>query len=162
MFQVGDRIVYPMHGTCIIEAIEELEILGDNKVCYILNIPQLRMQITVPIDKASKLGMREVAEPEIVEDILSGFNLGDTDPVIFENQRYCKDVNKKKIKSGDIYKGTEVIRDLTRKGKRNKLGTDDINMLNNARQIFVSELMEVKGLSQEQAVHLLDEALSCR
>ena len=161
MFQVGDRILYPMHGMCTIEAIVELEMLGDNKVCYLLNIPQLRLQITVPIDKALKLGIREVIKPEIIEDILSGFNRGDTDPVIFENQRICKDVNKKKIKSGDIYKGTEVIRDLTRKGKRTKLGTDDINMLNNARQIFVSELMEVKGVSQEQAVHLLDEALSC-
>ncbi len=163
MFQVGDKIFYPMHGTCIIEAVEEMEILGDNKICYILNIPQLRMQITVPIDKAIKLGIREVAEPEVLEDILSSLNLGDTDPVIFENHRYCKDVNKKKIKSGDIYKGTEVIRDLTRKGQRSKLGTDDINMLNNARQIFVSELMEVKKyLSQEQAIDLLDEALNCR
>ena len=161
MFQVGDRILYPMHGACSIEAIVKFEMLGENKVGYLLNIPQLKMQVTVLTDKAIKLGIREIVEPEIIENVLCGFNIGDTDPVIFENQRICRDVNKEKIKSGDIYKGTEVIRDLTRKGKRAKLGADDINMLNNARQIFVSELMEVKGLSQEQAVHLLDEALSC-
>lgn len=30
MFQIGDNIVYPMHGVGIIEAIEEKEILGKN------------------------------------------------------------------------------------------------------------------------------------
>ncbi len=30
MFQIGDNIVYPMHGAGIIEAIEEKEILGKN------------------------------------------------------------------------------------------------------------------------------------
>ncbi|MDA8441758.1 MAG: CarD family transcriptional regulator [Peptococcaceae bacterium] len=160
MFQAGDKILYPMIGTCIIEAVEEKEILGENKLCYILNIPQARMKISVPKDNAVKLGLRQVVRPEILENVLTIFNLGDTDPIIFENQRYCKDVNKKRIKSGDIYKGIEIIRDLTRKGQRNKLGADDTNMLNNARQIFVSEVMEVKGLAQEQAVHLLDEALN--
>jgi len=32
-------------------------------------------------------------------------------------------------------------------------------MLNNARQVFISELMEIKGIAQEQADHLLDEVL---
>ena len=29
MFNIGDRIVYPMHGAGIIENIEEKEILGE-------------------------------------------------------------------------------------------------------------------------------------
>ncbi|KUO64499.1 MAG: CarD family transcriptional regulator [Gracilibacter sp. BRH_c7a] len=159
MFQVGDKVLYPMHGTCLIDAIAEKEILGEIKLCYILYIPQARMQISIPVDKAMDLGVRKVVKPEILEKVLNGINVGDTDPVIFENQRYCKDINKKKMKSGDIYKGTEIIRDLTRKGQRSKLGADDANMLNNARQVFISELMEIKGIAQEQADHLLDEVL---
>ncbi len=159
MFQVGDKIFYPMYGTCIIHAIEEKDILGENKLCYILNVPKARMQISIPIDKAKKLGIRQVVNPEVLENVLNSFNLGDTDPIIFENKRFCTDINIKKMKSGDIYKGTEIIRDLTRKSQRNKLGIDDANMLNNARQIFVSELMEVKCIAQEQAINLLDEVL---
>ena len=30
MFQIGDNIVYPMHGAGIIEAIEEKEFSGEN------------------------------------------------------------------------------------------------------------------------------------
>ncbi|HZW83834.1 MAG TPA: CarD family transcriptional regulator [Candidatus Deferrimicrobium sp.] len=159
MFQVGDKILYPMHGAAIIEAVEEKEVLGKNKLYYILNIPQVKMQVMVPMDNAANLGIRQIVEPEILENVLRGFHLGNTDPSIYENQRYCRDTNKKKIKSGNIYEGTEIIRDLTRKGQRSKLGAEDTNMLNNARQIFVSELMEVKGLAQEQADHLLNEVL---
>lgn len=159
MFQVGDKIVYPVFGTCIIDAVEEKEILGDKKLCYIVNITKTRMQISVPIDKATRLGIRLIVKPEILENVLKGLNLGDTDPVIFENKRFCTAINTQKMKTGDIFKGTEIIRDLTRKSKKSKLGIDDSNMLINARQVFVSELMEVKSIEEEQAILLLDEAL---
>lgn len=160
MFQVGDKILYPMHGAGNIEAIEEKEVLGENKLYYILNLPHTRMQIMIPMEKAANLGIRQVVEPDILENVLKVFHHGNTDPIIYENQKYCRDMNKKKIKSGDIYQGTEIIRDLTRKSERNKLGAEDRNMLHNARQVFISELMQVKGIAQEQAVHLLDEVLS--
>ncbi|KLU64304.1 RNA polymerase-binding transcription factor CarD [Desulfosporosinus acididurans] len=160
IFNVGDKIIYPVHGACVVEAVEEKEILGERKLCYILNIPQEKLHVMVPMDKAVDVGMRQIVNHEILENVLSDFNLGNTDPIILENQRWCKDINKKKFKSGDIYKGAEIIRDLTRKGQINKLGADDVNMLNNARHVFVSEIMEVKGLKEEQAVRLLDEVLN--
>jgi len=159
MFQVGDKILYPMYGAGTIEAVEEKEVLGKSKLYYILNIPGVKMEIMIPMDHVINSGIREVVKPDVLENILSSFHLGNTDPIIYENQRYCRDVNKKKIKTGDIYEGTEIIRDLTRKGHRNKLGVEDTNMLNNARQIFVSEVMQVKGFEHEEAVHLLDEVL---
>ena len=159
MFQAGDKIVYPIYGTCTIKAVKEQEILGKNELCYILNIPRVSMEITVPVDKATKIGIRRLVKQDILEDILSSFNHGDTDPIIFENQRHCKEINKKKFISGNIQEGLEIIRDLTRKGQVTKLSPDDITMLENARQIFVSELMEVKGLTEEQAIDLLNEAL---
>ena len=63
------------------------------------------------------------------------------------------------MKTGDIYQETEIIRDLIRKNQRNKLGAEDTNMLNSARRMFISELMQVKGIAQEQADNLLDKIL---
>ncbi|RNC29726.1 MAG: RNA polymerase-binding transcription factor CarD [Candidatus Dichloromethanomonas elyunquensis] len=160
MFQVGDKIFYPMHGICIVDAVEKKDILGKLERCYILSIPKVNMEIAIPVDKASKIGIRKVVGLDILENILKSFNHGETDPIIFENQRFCKDINKKKMKSGNIYQGTEVIRDLTRKSQTSKLGQDDTNILDNARRVFVSELMEVKSIAQEQAIYLLDEALN--
>ena len=159
MFQVDDKVLYPMHGVGVIEAIEEKEVLGESKLYYILNMTQTRMQIMIPIEKATTLGIRQLVDPDVLENVLTDFHLGDTDPIVYKDQRYCRDFNNKKIKTGDIYKETEIIRDLSRKSQRDKLGAEDTNMLNCARRMFISELMQVKGIAQEQADHLLDEVL---
>lgn len=160
MFRVGDKILYPMYGAGVIDSIEEKEVLGQSQLYYILNIPHINMKVMVPTEKSSNI--REVVEPEVIDEALREFNEGNTDPLIYDNKRSCNEINKERIKSGDIFKASEVIRDLTRKSKRNKnkLGMDDANMLNNARQIFASELVQVKGITQEQAVTLLNVVIN--
>lgn len=164
MFQVGDKVLYPMYGAGVVEAIEEKNVLGQNQLYYILNIPHINMKVMVPVGKSSILRIREVVEPEIIDEVLRDLNTGKTDPVIYDNKRFCNEINKEKIKSGDIFKATEIIRDLTRKSKRNKnkLGMDDANMLNTARQIFASEVVQVKGITQEQAVSLLNRVIDMK
>jgi len=39
MFNVGDYIVYPMHGAGTIDAIEEKDILGQKQAYYIIKMP---------------------------------------------------------------------------------------------------------------------------
>ncbi|UWG95675.1 CarD family transcriptional regulator [Dehalobacter sp. DCM] len=159
MFIKGDKVLYPLYGTCIIEDIVKNQILGDMKLCYTISIPKERMQVSIPVDRADTLGIRYLVDSEVIETILTGFYAEKTDPVMFENQRYCSELNKKKIKSGDIFLEREIIRDLTRKRLFNKLGNDDTKMLNNACQVFISEMMEVKGLAHEEAVQILDDVI---
>lgn len=159
MFQVGDQIVYPLHGVGYIKAIEEKEILGENRTYYIVCMPRTNMQIMIPKDKATSVGVRKPVEPSVFDDIIYNFDQGPTDPQLFKNQRYCNELNKKRIKSGDIYKGIEIIRDLTRKSHLSKLGKDDTKMLEDARYMFITELMHVRSLSEEKATDLLDSLL---
>ncbi len=157
MFQVGDKILYPMHGAGVIEAIEEKEVLGENNLYYFINIPHINTQLMIPIKKAASLGIRKIVQPAIIDRILKAFYDEDTDPNIYANQRYCVDINKKKIRSGDIHQSAEIIRDLIRKGHRVKLGAEDLKILSSARQIFVSELVQVKEIDEDEAIHLLDQ-----
>ena len=160
MFQVGDKILYPMYGAGVIDSIEEKEVLGVKRQYYLLNIPHVNMEIMIPLGKTEDLGIRQVVDDEVIEDVLHALYQGDTDPIMFEsNTRYYRDINRKKIKSGDIYKASEIVRDLMRKSKRHKLGTEDNNMLNNARQILTSEIMQVKGIELEKAVEMLNEVI---
>ena len=39
MFNIGDKVVYPMHGTGIIQDIEEKNILGEKTAYYIIKMP---------------------------------------------------------------------------------------------------------------------------
>ena len=38
MFNVGDKIVYPMHGAGTIDAIEQKDILGEKQEYYIIKM----------------------------------------------------------------------------------------------------------------------------
>ncbi|WP_025025917.1 CarD family transcriptional regulator [Caldalkalibacillus mannanilyticus] len=152
MFQIGDRIVYPMHGAGVIEAIEEKEILGQKKSYFVINLNNMRLMF--PME--SNLGIRQVVDSNILEDVLNLFQ-EESDPI--PNPALRSRMYMNKIKSGNIYEGVQVIRDLIRMGKKRTLATGDKMMLDNAKQIFISELMLVKGIAQEQAVHLLNEAI---
>ncbi|MEH7758462.1 CarD family transcriptional regulator, partial [Bacillus pumilus] len=45
MFQIGDKIVYPMHGAGVIEGMEEKEILGKTEEYFLIQMPNMQMMI---------------------------------------------------------------------------------------------------------------------
>ncbi len=154
MFQIGDKIFYPMHGGGIIEKIEEKEIFGQTQLYYVVNIPHRNMQVMLPFDKTEKLGMRPIVDPDKLDAVLSTFHDGETDTSMNDSQR--QRMNLTKVKSGDICEELEVIRDLLRIKTKRKLGMADKNMLDNVRQILISEVVLVKDIPHDQASHLLD------
>jgi CarD family transcriptional regulator len=156
LFKIGDKIVYPMHGAGVIDTIEEKEILGEKQLYYVMKLKN--MQIMFPMKKTSDLGIRQIVDSDTLENVLSIFNHGESDPSLNHNQRHR--INLNKMKSGDIYEGAQVIRDLMRIVKKKGIGTGDKVMLDNARQILISELVLVKGIAQEQAVDLLDQVIN--
>lgn len=158
MFQIGDKIFYPIHGAGIIEAIEEKEYLGEKHLYCVLNMLLRELQIMVPVEKMSALGVRQVVDLDIMEDVLAVFNDGEPDLTVNAAQRYK--INMDKMKRGDIYEGSEVIRDLLLISKKKVLGTGDKMMLDNAKQMLISELELVKGIATKQASDLLKQA-SC-
>jgi len=157
MFQVGDKIFYPMHGAGIIEAMEEKEFLGEKHLYYVLNMLLKELNIMVPVEKMSALGIRQVVKADILEHVLAVLREGETDLTINAAQRYK--MNTEKMKSGDIHDGTEVIRDLFLISRGKVLGTGDKIMLDNAQQLLVSEIELVKGLDFEAASDMLKQVL---
>lgn len=156
MFQVGDKIFYPMHGGGIVERIEEKEIFGQTQLYYVVNIPHRNMQVMLPFDKTEKLGMRPIIDSDKLDDVLQSFHTIEPQTTAM-NDTQRQRLNLSKIKSGDIYEEIEVIRDLLRIKNKRKLGMADKNMLDNARQILISEVVLVKDIPHEQATHLLDQ-----
>ncbi len=154
MFQIGDKIVYPMHGAGIVKAIEEKEILGEKRQYYVIQMPINDMQVMIPMGKASHSGIRLVVDTSTLEDVLFSFEHGESDKSLPWKQRYR--VNMEKMKTGEIQEGAEVVRDLMRKHKEKALNTSEKQMLDTARKIFISELALIKGLTENQATDLLD------
>jgi CarD family transcriptional regulator len=155
LFQVGDKIVYPMHGAGVIEATEEKEILGEKQQYYVINMPIGNMLVMVPMGKASDVGIRLVVDMPTLEKALFIFHHGESDQSLPWSQRYRLHIAK--MKTGDIQEGAEVIRDLMCRNKTKKLNTNEKKMLNSAKNILISELALVKGFTENQAIDFLNE-----
>lgn len=139
MFNIGDKVVYPMHGAGVIEAIEEKEILGAKKQYYVMSIPIGDMKVMIPLDNVRQVGLREVIDGEDVEQVFSVLRENHSKLTINWNRRYR--MNMEKIKSGDIFKVAEVVSSLMSRDKDKGLSTGERKMLENARQILISELV---------------------
>jgi CarD family transcriptional regulator len=155
LFQVGDKIVYPMHGAGVIEAIEEKEILGEKQQYYVIKMPIGKMQVLVPMGKASDVGIRLIVDMLTLQKTLLVFDDRELEPLLPWNQRYR--INMDKIKTGDIQEGAEVICDLMHMNETKRLNTSERRMLDNAKDILTSELALVKGFTENQAIDFLNE-----
>ena len=69
MLQVGDRIVYPMHGAGEITCIEECEIMGQVREYYVLQLPLGNIKIMLPTDNVDNIGLRQISPPEMVSQV---------------------------------------------------------------------------------------------
>jgi CarD family transcriptional regulator len=158
MYNIGDRIVYPMHGAGVIEAIEEREIGGDLQHYYVIKLPLGEMKVMIPVSSVETVGIREVIGEGEVSKVLDVLR-GDSSKMSANwNRRYR--ANMEKIKSGSIYEVAEVVRNLSLRDKEKGLSTGERKMLDNARQILLSELALAKNLGEPQIQALVEGCLS--
>jgi len=157
MFQIGDKVVYPMHGAGIIEGIEEKEILGEKQKYYVLRFPVGDMKVMIPTENIKQIGIREVIPTEEVQKVME-FMSGDTQKMPANwNKRYRENMDK--IRSGDIYAVADVVRNLMLRDREKGLSTAERKMLNSARQILISELVLSKEADEKEIAELLDKAI---
>lgn len=158
MFEIGDKIVYPMHGAGIIEGIEEKEILGEKRNYYVLRMPIGEMKVMVPINNVDTIGLRKVINGEEVRKVFNVLQQEDSPMSNNWNRRYRN--NMEKIKGGNIYDLAEVVRNLASRDKEKGLSTGEKKMLDSARQILLSELVLAKDEEEEHIKNLLQQYLA--
>ena len=146
LFQIGDNIVYPMHGVGIIKAIEEREISEEKQQYYVIKMLIGNMQVMIPTGRSSSI--RPVTDIIALKHIINIFHHGESDRLLPWKQRYK--VNTDKIKTGKIQECTEVVRDLMRMKKEKALNTSEKKMLDNAHEFLISELGLIKGITENQ------------
>ena len=156
-FKVGDKVVYPMHGAGIIEAIEEREVLGQRQQYYIMKLPMGDMQVMIPLRSVEEVGLREVISPEEVSRVFEVLRGEKTKMSQNWNRRYR--ANLEKIKSGDIFEVAEVVRNLSIRDKEKGLSTGERRMLESARQILISELVLAQGIPADEVERRIDAIL---
>ncbi len=162
MYKIGDSVVYPMHGAGVIEDIEQREILGKQQSYYVMRMPIGDMKVMVPMENAAGVGMRDVIEKAQAEKVLAAFRTAETDVIQNWNKRFRE--NMVKIKSGDIFEVSAVVKSLMLRDRQKGLSTGERKMLSNAKQILISEIVVATGIdhsSIEQRLYgMVDEELA--
>ena len=157
MYNVGDKVVYPMHGAGVIDSIEEKEILGEKQSYYILKMPG-EVKVMVPISTAEEHGIRNVIDKGEAEKVMNVLEQDETEMEKNWNKRYRDNMDK--MKSGNIYEIADVVRNLSFKQKEKGLSTGEKKMLHNAKQILVSELVLAEHATQDEVEELVDNKIN--
>ena len=157
MFEVGDKIVHPMHGAGVIESVENKTILGEEKQYYQIKMMLRGIEISIPVDRIDEIGLREVMDEGTKQEMLDilGGKMGDM-PKNW-NQRYR--ANMESIKTGDVLELAEVVRNLYLLDIKKGLSAGEKKMLNTAKQMLLSELVILEDKPVEEIEKKIDKII---
>ena len=163
MYQVGQQIVYGMHGVCSIVALEEKKI--DKKIVRYYVLAPLDQPITryyVPAENQAALAkLRQLATKEELNALLSA-PLREDIWVPEENRR--KQYYRELVASVDLRSMVDMIRYLRHYRRQQleqgrKFHQCDENFLRDAQRILSTEISIVMQISMAQVKEYLDEVL---
>lgn len=157
-YKVGTTLVYPHHGAVTITDLTTRDIKGVSTKYMTLRVHSSDLIIQAAIDKAEDLGVREVIDQAGVEKVNALLQAGEVEEAANWSRRF-KD-NQAKMISGDVYKVTEVVRDVWRREQDKGISAGEKGMLNRAEQILASELALSLGTSTEAASTALHDVLA--
>ena len=157
MFQIGDKVVHPMHGAGIVESIVQKEVNGVTREYYILKLPVRSMVVMVPTEHSGEIGVRPVVGSAEADRILASISQLPVEAVSSWNRRYR--MNMERMKSGNLFEVARVVKSLTLRENDRGLSTGERKMLHAAKQILISELVMSKDSSYEDMEERINIAL---
>lgn len=158
LYQVGDKIVHPMHGAGIIDAIVTKRMNGITRNYYNLKLPTGTMMVLIPTDHTDEIGVRPVVNAERADEIIEILRSIDVDMTQNWNHRYRE--NMIRLKSGDLTEVARVVKSLMLRDGSRGLSTGERKMLHSAKQILISELVLAKNCSYEDMEACILDALA--
>lgn len=157
MLNIGDVVVYPMHGAGVIAAIEENEVNGDRKSYYVLEMPMSSLKVMLPMDHLEKIGLRDVIEKERLDEVRQVLSSKPDRMQGSWNKRFH--ANLARMKSGDILDVAAVARNLSLQDRKRRISSGERRLMDLSRQILVSELTFVCDSTPEKMMAWLDDVL---
>ena len=116
------------------------------------------LKVSIPVEKADEIGLRDVINDEEVEEVFAVLRKKEARMPTNWSRRFKNHVEK--LKSGDIYQVAEVVRNLSLREADKGLSAGEKRMLARARQILVSELTFALNVDEETAESRLDDVLA--
>ena len=158
MFNIGDKILYPVQGAGIISEVEQCEVLGVMKDYYNLLMPIGNITIRIPVGMLNQLGIRAIISKEEIKDVMAYFSNRDFEENYNWNKWYRENIEK--LKTGSIYDAVDVYKVLAKREKEKGLSTGERKMFANTRQVLFSELMLAGDLDASTVETMVKRAVA--
>ena len=159
MFNIGDKIVYPVQGVGIIDVIEEKEFGGMVQKYYKIHLINNTMKLMLPSTRVASSNIRLISDSKTLDDILQ-----DTDRYLTVsndfNSKERIEMNTNKIRSGSLEDLIEVIFNLTEVKKQHSLNTSESQILKNATKFLVDEVSLIKNIPTTEANIFVEESFN--
>lgn len=157
MYQVGDRVVHPMHGAGIIESIVQERLRGQLGSYYVFRMPSGGLTLKIPTGSCGAIGVRALSTSGRIREVLSAIPGLEIDRTTNWNRRYRENLNR--LKSGDLLEVARVIKGLMWRDREKGLSNGERKMLHSAKQILVSEVVLVEGHTYPDAEQRIEQAM---
>jgi CarD family transcriptional regulator len=156
-FECGDQVVYPHHGAGVVMKKEMRKMFGAEREYLTIKILHNDMTVMVPCENAGLAGLRRIIDEDMVKKVLAVLQDDLSEMPKNWNRRFKH--NRDKIKTGDIYELSEVVRNLAIREHEKGLSTGEKQMYTRAKKILASELMYALEKSEDESELYLDDLL---
>ena len=159
-FHPDEFVVYPAHGVGRIISIDEQEVAGLRLEMFVISFEKDKMTLRVPTARASEIGMRSLASPDLVNRALETLK-GKARVKRAMWSRRAQEYEQK-INSGDLMSIAEVVRDLHRNDDQREQSYSERQLYEAALDRLTREVAAVDGLDEAGAQRRVGEVLTSR
>ncbi len=156
-FKLNEFIVYPAHGVGQIVGMETQEVAGFSLELFVVSFIKDKMILKVPTGKAPTVGMRKLAEGNVVEKALTTLSGRARVKRTMWSRRAQE--YEAKINSGDLVTIAEVVRDLYRSDTQPEQSYSERQLYEAALDRMAREVAAVRKLIDSEALKLIDSFL---
>ena len=157
-YKTGESVVYPAHGVGTIIAIEEQEVAGFKLELFVILFEKDKMTLRVPTAKAASVGMRKLAEDDVLTrslDTIAGRARIKRTMWSRRAQEYDA-----KINSGDLVSIAEVVRDLHRSEAQPEQSYSERQLYEAALDRMVREIAAAHKVTEPEALKMIEAQLA--
>jgi CarD family transcriptional regulator len=157
-FHVGEKVVYPNHGVGIIEEVTRRSVDGVPEDFYMLRIKTNSSLVMVPTSNVKSVGMRRIIRKTDCDGLFKLLHEDFFEPAADWKGRYKEHCDK--MRTGSIFQVAEVLKNLVYLSFRKNLSFREKRMLDRAKQLIISEVATVRGVSEKSVEDHIDRALA--
>ena len=162
-FTIGDKVVYPGRGPCLIGGIIQKVVCGTSASFYQLALLDgSKGELFVPVENVHDLHMRPLLDRSDIPELLGHLKTraGVTkDPKTGKNWRQRELDRLKLFSSGSIFDLADKVESLTQLSGSKSLAADERETLYRARKLLVCEISEVMDESKRAVEARIDSVL---